>query len=386
MRTPPSFGHLFAGIDGFGLGLTAAGFETAWTVELDDHCDRVLAARLPGVERMRDVREVTGPPAVDGITAGFPCQDLSDAGLGAGIRGARSGLYRELIRVVTDTGPAVVLIENVPALRRRGLELVIRDLVDLGYRVEWDCIPAAALGAPHLRDRIWLVAHRAPAPAMFGEPLGLFPSPPEPGELWQRWPRAGWVDGDPGLVLELAPVAPTASHKAGALLPTPMAADGENMSEQGPRHYVKGTDNPTLLGFARTLEGTAKLPTRAAKLWPTPKASPSGPDYARAGRERSGGDDLATAVARQTPGQLNPAWVEWVMGFPLGWTDPAVASEDLVVHPWHDGEPAVPRVAENTPDRAVRLTALGNSLVPQIPAWLGPRLAALLDTSEERAA
>jgi hypothetical protein len=78
-----------------------------------------------------------------------------------------------------------------------------------------------------------------------------------------------------------------------------------------------------------TTQGNRKSPNLSIEVhrrqWPTPKASPSGPDYALAGRESSGGDDLATSVARETPGQLNPTWVEWLMGFPLGWTDSAAS-------------------------------------------------------------
>lgn len=107
--------------------------------------------------------------------------------------------------------------------------------------------------------------------------------------------------------------------------PTPKAADGENKSEQGFRFYAGKGDNPTLLGAARRAEGVSKIADDDPRLWPTPKSSPSGPDFARAGRERSGGDDLATAVVKhertaETGTALAPEWVEWLMGYPPGWT------------------------------------------------------------------
>lgn len=115
-------GHLFAGIDGFGLGLDAVGaYRTVFTAEWADFPHRILTERVSGdVEHFRDVRELTDPPAVDVLTGGFPCQDLSLAGKGAGIHGARSGLWSEYARIIEAARPRVVLIENVPALLRRG--------------------------------------------------------------------------------------------------------------------------------------------------------------------------------------------------------------------------------------------------------------------------
>jgi site-specific DNA-cytosine methylase len=374
------FGHLFAGIDGFGLGLSRAGHRTAWTCELGDFPNRVLRQRLPDAEHYRDVLELTNLPRVRGLSGGFPCQDLSNAGRRAGITGARSGLWGQYARIIGEVEPDLVLIENVPALLHRGFELVVRDLVTLGYRVEWDCLPAAAFGAPHLRDRVWIAAHRLPEPCIFGQPAALFPV--TPGEAvatvggdddddgatnWQRWPRAGWVDGDPGLVMPLQPLAPRTSNPGTTLLDAVSEAEGITWPTPTARDH-KDT------GVGRYGRGCLPEAVRDAELWPTPKASPSGPDYARAGREGSGGDDLATAVARDRPGALNPAWVEWLMGFPLGWTDPDTTNADLLEHPWPLGEPpGIPRTTAGTPLRRDRLTALGNALIPPAAEWLGHR-------------
>ena len=154
-------GSLFAGIGGFDLGLERAGFEIAWQVEIDPYCQRVLAKHWPAVTRYGDIREVdwhTVEP-VDLLCGGFPCQDISLAGKGAGLTGERSGLWFEYAKAIEVLKPRYVLIENVSALRSRGLDQVLGALASLGYDAEWHCIPACAVGAPHRRDRVWVVAY-----------------------------------------------------------------------------------------------------------------------------------------------------------------------------------------------------------------------------------
>lgn len=157
-----SIGSLFSGIGGLELGLERAGLgPVIWQAESDPFCRRVLAKHWPDTKRYRDVREVKGDaerPAI--ICGGFPCQDISLAGSGLGLEGQRSGLWNEFSRVVRVLRPRAVVIENVPALRMRGLCTVLGDLAACGYDARWDCIPAAAIGAPHRRDRIFLVAWR----------------------------------------------------------------------------------------------------------------------------------------------------------------------------------------------------------------------------------
>lgn len=156
-------GSLFSGIGGIDLGLERAGMKVAWQVEIDPWCRRVLAKHWPDVERFSDVKEVGAHnlTRVDVLAGGFPCQDISIAGRGGGITGARSGLWSEFARLIRVLRPKYVFVENVPALRTRGLGTVLADLAESGYDAEWDGIPAAAVGAPHLRDRIWLVAARS---------------------------------------------------------------------------------------------------------------------------------------------------------------------------------------------------------------------------------
>jgi len=140
---------LFAGIGGFDLGLErTGGFKTVAFCEIDPFCQRVLAKHWPGVPIYDDVRELTAAKlkadgiSVDCIVGGFPCQDISIAGNGAGLAGERSGLWREYARLIREIRPRLVIVENVSALLCRGLGDVLGDLAEGGYDAEWDCIPA----------------------------------------------------------------------------------------------------------------------------------------------------------------------------------------------------------------------------------------------------
>lgn len=165
---PLTFGSLFAGIGGMDLGLERAGMKCVWQVEIDDYARRVLAKHWPDVPRYRDVRFFLGGKRwrqaraawqADLICGGFPCQDISNAGRREGISGRRSGLWSEFARVVRLLRPRYVLVENVAALLGRGMERVVGDLALCGYDAEWDCIPCAALGAVHIRNRVFLLAY-----------------------------------------------------------------------------------------------------------------------------------------------------------------------------------------------------------------------------------
>jgi DNA (cytosine-5)-methyltransferase 1 len=156
-----TFGSLFAGIGGFDLGFERAGMVCKWQVEIDDYATRVLAKHWPNVHRERDIRECGkhNLEPVDVICGGFPCQDISYAGQGAGLNGARSGLFFEAIRLVRELRPRIVVLENVAALLTRGLDRVLGTLAEIGFDAEWHCIPAAAVGAPHIRDRVFVIAN-----------------------------------------------------------------------------------------------------------------------------------------------------------------------------------------------------------------------------------
>jgi DNA (cytosine-5)-methyltransferase 1 len=159
--TQITFGSLFAGIGGIDLGFERSGMACKWQVEIDPYAQRVLAKHWPDVRRHDDVRTWPQPDTerVDVIAGGFPCQDISYAGKGAGLAGERSGLFYEVARIVREMGPRVVVLENVAALLTRGMGDVLGTLASLGYDAEWHCIPAAAVGAPHRRDRVFVVSY-----------------------------------------------------------------------------------------------------------------------------------------------------------------------------------------------------------------------------------
>ena len=154
-------GSLFSGIEGFGLGLERAGMRVLWQCESDPFCRRVLARHWPGIPCYPDVSQLRGSDveSVDVLCGGFPCQDISVAGRGAGIRGEKSGLWSEMFRLTRELRPRYLLVENVAALIVRGLDVVLADLASIGFDAEWDVVRASDVGAPHIRERIWLVAY-----------------------------------------------------------------------------------------------------------------------------------------------------------------------------------------------------------------------------------
>jgi DNA (cytosine-5)-methyltransferase 1 len=156
---------LFSGVGGFSLGLERAGMRTVAFCEIEPYCQAVLRKHWPGVPVFPDVRKFRTSSgnwdhwAIDVICGGFPCQDISVAGKGVGIDGSRSGIWSEYARIIGEVRPTYVIVENVATLLGRGLGRVLGDLAALGFDAEWHCIPASAIGAPHRRDRVWIVAH-----------------------------------------------------------------------------------------------------------------------------------------------------------------------------------------------------------------------------------
>lgn len=186
---------LFSGIGGFALGLERAGMNTVAFCEQDKFCQAVLRKHWPEVPIYDDVRTLTANRlASDGISVnvicgGFPCQDISTAGKGAGLAGERSGLWWEFHRLIAEIKPEWVIVENVAALRSKGLDAVLGSLAAVGYDAEWHCIPASAVGAPHRRDRIWIVAY----PHNNGESIGKINAETPRVQIaitnggWRRW-------------------------------------------------------------------------------------------------------------------------------------------------------------------------------------------------------
>jgi DNA (cytosine-5)-methyltransferase 1 len=159
-------GSLFSGIGGFDLAASAAGIDIRFQVEIDKYCRKVLKKHArkywQNAVQFGDIRNVTVRDCgyVDVLFGGFPCQDISTLNQkGLGIHGERSGLWREFARLIAEIRPKAVLLENVVAIRRRGLDVVLSDLAALGYDARWGIIPAAVAGAPHRRRRWWLVGY-----------------------------------------------------------------------------------------------------------------------------------------------------------------------------------------------------------------------------------
>jgi len=157
---------LFAGAGGGILGGKLLGWRTVCAVEIEPYAASVLVARqndgiLPPFPIWDDVCTFDGKPwrgIVDVVSGGFPCQDISSAGKGAGITGERSGLWKEFARIIREVEPRFVFVENSPVLTSRGLGVVLGDLASMGYDAKWGIVSAANAGAPHQRERIWVLA------------------------------------------------------------------------------------------------------------------------------------------------------------------------------------------------------------------------------------
>lgn len=169
---------LFAGIGGFAIGMPP--MQRRFFSEIDEYACRVYRKRFPDAVALGDIRTIDGERLqreYSGqwvITGGFPCQDISVAGKGAGLSGERSGLWFEMHRLIREIRPRVVVAENVSALTVRGLDAVLGSLAEIGYDAEWTCIRASDVGAPHRRERIWIVA---------------YPSGEQPYWNWEAWDR-----------------------------------------------------------------------------------------------------------------------------------------------------------------------------------------------------
>lgn len=161
------FLSLFSGIGGIELGLERAGMRCVGQCDINPFCRQLLRLRWPAVWQHDDICTLTGEiirehcGAVDLIAGGFPCQDISHCGKQAGIDGVRSGLWREMLRLIREVRPRYVLVENVSALLDGVIGRVLSDLAASGFDAEWDCLPASAFGAYHERDRTFIVAYAA---------------------------------------------------------------------------------------------------------------------------------------------------------------------------------------------------------------------------------
>jgi DNA (cytosine-5)-methyltransferase 1 len=154
-------GSLFTGVGGLDLAVEAlTGGRVVWCSEIDPYAAHVIKERWPGVPNLGDVTKIKNPAKVDVLCGGFPCQDISLAGQGRGLNGERSGLWREFDRLIGEVEPRVVFVENVAALRKRGLDEVLGNLAERRFNAEWTTLGAVNVGAPHRRARLFLLAYR----------------------------------------------------------------------------------------------------------------------------------------------------------------------------------------------------------------------------------
>lgn len=369
LDAPPSLtiGSLFSGIGALELGLMRAGLgPVLWQAESDAFCRRVLARHFPEARRYEDVREVDRCALpVDVVCGGFPCQDLSFAGAGAGLDGERSGLWRELVRVAREVGPRYVVVENVSALLVRGLGTILGELAESGFDAAWDCIPAAAVGAPHRRDRLFLVAWRV--------------SDAERDALRQRAERGH---------------GPTQSTDARDAEPRHLGAQGRELADAdrlhvdacGPRASAvleRRSEEEELRGGGACAVGDAA----GARREGGPERSERGEEresITRAGSQamaeaaRCAGDVLADSdrwrleierIARRQPGDEGAPW-RVVDGRRLPLWPPGSDDLDAWARIPAEAQPALRRVADgpagrmDTAERRARLHALGNAIVP----------------------
>lgn len=155
---------LFTGYGGLTLALKDIVRPIAY-VEIEEYCQKIISYRMadgsiPRAPIFADVKNIIGKPGIaDIIYGGFPCQDISVAGNGSGLEGKRSGLFFEIIRITKETRAPFVFLENVPAIRTRGLLEVIRAFAEIGYDCRWTCLSASSVGAQHKRERWFMLAN-----------------------------------------------------------------------------------------------------------------------------------------------------------------------------------------------------------------------------------
>jgi len=324
---------LFSGIGGFSLGLErSGGFKTVAFCEIEPYPCKVLKHHWPEVPIYGDIRELTADRlAADGITVdaicgGFPCQDISHAGKGAGIEGERSGLWFEYARLIGELRPRYVFVENVSALLNRGIDRVLGDLAALGYDAEWHCIPASAVGAPHRRDRIWIVAYPRHGS---GGSIGAF----EEGRERQAQRTAN----------------PSEAGRS-----SDQSKDVENTQRRGREGLLHGDARSDHAGSSSHVADTdgSKCETRHSKSIGSKKGSEG-----NSGTSRNGSCLSDTDSSQRERGSLSSRIYE----------EHALARSNG----WWEVEPNVGRVAHGVPAWSHRLKALGNAVVPQIPELLG---------------
>jgi len=350
MRT----GHLFAGIDGLGLGLEPHGFRTVWFSEYEDAPSQVLKHHYPDVPNHGDITAIDWSKVepVDVLTGGFPCQDLSYAGKGAGIKeGTRSGLWFEYVRAIRALRPRLVIVENVSALTTRGLDIVLGDLHESGFDAEWSTLRASDVGAAHRRERLFIVAYAdTPEPGLQGRSRRRLQSEQPRTNRGTHVADRDVTSGEARAADSLRGVAgrgPGQPVGDGRQDAADAAFDGRTEGRAGPGQRPGDTglaaSNRGATSDAHHL-GQQHGRIREGASATTGGGSPDWGEFAPAIRrwEHVTG---RTAPDPTVDGRLSADFVTWHMGFPEGWVD--VLSRNQA------------------------LKALGNAVVPQVADVIG---------------
>ena len=193
MKRELTHGSLFSGVEGFGLGAALAGIKTEWSCEFEKYQTKVIKKNFgDGHTIYGDIRTLENPPFVNIISGGFPCQDISVSGKGAGIKGGRSGLWGHMHRIIGEIRPDYVIIENSSLLRKRGLEYVLHGLSEIGYDAQWQCLQGSFIGMQQRRERIYIIAYSNSRFEKGVCPTSVFREPYLPGKPGGVYP--GWRD------------------------------------------------------------------------------------------------------------------------------------------------------------------------------------------------
>lgn len=326
--------------------------DLAWVADPDLGAAKILTHHHPHVPNLGDITTVDWAtvPAVDILTAGFPCQDISNAGKRAGIEGTRSGIWTHVVAAVGVLRPRFAVFENVGALVVRGLDTVLADLAEIGFDAEWSSVRASDAGAPHRRERIFILAWSADAPGP-----GL-----EAG--WEGRPGGG-ADADPAHLGHQRPGGarvggPGSAHRGHSAAYSEGVGHGHTWQEGIPRVPAAavtgdpgradavatdpdGAGHPRLQQEPQGVDLHSELgdhvERRGAGAWGT-----HAPAIARWEHITGRAAPVSTELGRHGQPQLSPRFVEWLMGLP-------------------DGHVTAPAIGLT---RNQQLKALGNGVVP----------------------
>jgi DNA (cytosine-5)-methyltransferase 1 len=364
----PAIGSLCTGYGGLDLAvLDVLGGHLAWVAENSRGAAAILAARFPGVPNLGDLTRVdwASVPPVDVVTAGFPCQDISCAGRRAGIeKGTRSGVWLHIAQALGLLRPVVAFVENVAALRSRGLGRVLADLAALGYDTQWASLRASDIGAAHRRDRIFILAWQR------GAVTRLLAAAHSGGGELQRRGIPGFLAGPPYPAESPAPQRQrgqcATGHRCPAAAHSPCQRLGHGRPP--PRCWVRPSAVGGALAHSPCHRRHQGQPESAGLAWRPDTAVCGSPDW---GPFQPAIERWGTLLGRAAPPPTEPGgagqprlsarFVEWLMGLPEGWVTGSGISRGAQLHALGNG--VVPQQAA----AAMRLLIEGGTRFASLP-------------------